>query len=77
KKVSETTLLVERLNHVLPHIAIMGLSISGIVYGFSHRGGNEAFYYINAAWALWVVWIFLPFTILALRDPTPKNNPNL
>jgi cellulose synthase (UDP-forming) len=73
KKVSEIPMLIERLNHVLPHIAIMSLSLTGIVYGFFHRSENQVFYYINAGWALWVVWILLPFTILALRDPTEKT----
>jgi hypothetical protein len=73
KKVSEIPILIERLNHVLPHIAIMALSLTGIVYGFFHSSENQVFYYINTAWALWVVWILLPFTILALRDPTEKT----
>ena len=72
KKVTEIPMLIERLNHVLPHIAIIALSIAGIIYGFFHSAGNEPFYYINAAWALWVIWILLPFTILALRDPAAK-----
>ena len=73
KKVSEAPILIERLNHVLPHIAIMALSLSSVVYGFFHRGGNEVFYYLNAAWALWVIWTLLPFTLLALRDPDEKR----
>ena len=73
KKVSEVPALIERLNHVLPHIAIIALGLSGIIYGFFHRAGNEPFYFINTAWALWVIWLLLPFTILALRDPVGKT----
>jgi hypothetical protein len=57
----------------LPHIAIVALSLTGIVYGFFHSSQNQVFYYINAAWALWVVWILFPFTILALREPVGKT----
>jgi predicted membrane protein len=57
----------------LPHIVIVALSLTGIVYGFFHSSQNQVFYYINAAWALWVVWILLPFTILALREPVGKT----
>ncbi len=73
KKISEAPVLIERLNHVLPHIAIVALAFSGIIYGFLHRAGDQSFFYLNAAWALWVIWILLPFTILALRDPTEKT----
>ncbi len=72
KKVCEIPLLIERLNHVLPHIAIIILALSGLVYGFHHRAGHQALYFVNAAWALWVIWILLPFTILALRDPNKE-----
>jgi hypothetical protein len=57
----------------LPHIAIVALSLTGIVYGFFHSFQNQVFYYINVAWALWVVWILFPFTILALREPVGKT----
>jgi len=73
KKVAEIPMLIERLNHVLPHITIITLSFAGIIYGFFHSSENQGFYYINAAWALWVVWILLPFTVLALREPAGKK----
>ena len=53
--------LAFHLFHVLPHIAIVALSLTGIVYRFFHSFKNQVFYYINAAWALWVVWILFPF----------------
>lgn len=73
KKVAEIPMLIERLNHVLPHITIITISFAGIIYGFFHSSENQGFYYINAAWALWVVWILLPFTVLALREPAGKK----
>jgi len=59
-----------RLAHVSGHLVIILLSVSAMIYGWFVRELDSNHFYVNAAWALWVVWLLLPFTFLALK-PVP------
>lgn len=69
KKVYERPTLIERVHHVLPHLLIIAFCLGGIIYGFAKGESSLTFYYVNAAWALWVIWLILPFTVVALKNP--------
>jgi cellulose synthase (UDP-forming) len=71
-KVPNHPSLVERLHHVLPHLAIIALNIGAIIYGYLHGESRTAFFWVNTVWALWVIWLLWPFTVLALREPPEK-----
>jgi len=68
--------LRDRVQHVLAHLFVMVLSLIGIVYGLFHRGEHTGFYLLNTACALWIIWLLLPFTILAVRaSPASAHEP--
>jgi len=73
-KIPEHPSLVERLHHVLPHLAIIALNVGAIAYGFLSNESHTAFFWVNAFWALWIIWLLWPFTVLALREP-PEEPP--
>lgn len=69
KKTVERPALIERIHHVLPHLCLIVFCLGGIAYGFIKGNASPAFYYVNAAWALWVIWLIFPFTKIALKNP--------
>lgn len=71
RKLAERPPVLNRLHHVAGHLIIIGLSLGGITYGWFTSSLNMPHYYVNTVWALWVVWLLLPFTVLALKPP-PK-----
>lgn len=73
-KVPEHPSFIERLHHVLPHLAIIALNIGAVIYGYFYGESRTVFYWVNTAWALWTIWLLWPFTALALREP-PKPSP--
>lgn len=68
-KLADRPPVFTRLYHVTGHIIIIGLCLAGILYGWLTHSLNMPHYYVNTAWALWVVWLLLPFTYLALKLP--------
>ncbi len=66
-KVPGNPSILERVHHVMPHLILIALNLVAILYGFGHRGDNPVFYWVNSAWALWVIMLLVPFTVLALR----------
>lgn len=59
--------LAVRMSHILPHLVFAGLNIAAVIYGYDHvRESNAPLYWINVAWAAWVICILLPFTRLAV-----------
>lgn len=68
-KLADRPPVFTRLYHVTGHIIIIGLCLAGILYGWLTHSLNMPHYYVNTAWALWVVWLLLPFTYLALKPP--------
>jgi cellulose synthase (UDP-forming) len=78
RKGADEISLLDRLQHVLPHLFVMIMSLTGIAYGFFHRGEHTGFFVLNTAGALWIIWLLLPFTLLALRaPPAATDEPNL
>lgn len=75
-KASDHPSLVERLHHVLPHLIIITLNFSAIVYGYLAWESLSAIFWVNAFWAAWAIWLLRPFTVQALRE-TPKEPPRV
>jgi cellulose synthase (UDP-forming) len=61
--------LLERIHHVLGHLLIIGLSASAIIYGWITGDHAANHFYMNSAWALWVIWLLATFVVLSLKSP--------
>jgi len=61
--------LFKRAYHVAGHLVITVLCLSGIVYGYFAGSLGQPHFYVNTVWALWIVWLLVPFILLALKPP--------
>lgn len=65
--------VLTRLYHVMAHIVVVSLCVAAIIFGYLNGQAGLPHYLVNMAWAAWVVWLLLPFIVLALKTP-PKED---
>jgi len=65
--------VLTRLYHVMAHIVVVSLCVAAIIFGYLNDQAGLPHYLVNTAWAAWVVWLLLPFIVLALKTP-PKED---
>lgn len=76
-KVGRDINLLARIIVLLPNLAVMGLSLVAMAYGFRHHADRTSFLWINVLWCGWTIFCLWRATAVGLwpelfeRSPEP------
>ena len=73
KKVYEKSNFVSRLVALAPNLAVIGVSVAAVLYGFHHHYDEPSFLWTNTFWCLWSVTAVSRFTLVGLFPNQTKG----